>query len=127
MRPILAILLVITLGGCRSRPVVDTGPRVRHWIEALHGPDVKLRKEAAFKLGNLGLTDPVAVVPALTAALADADAAVRREAILALLKCGRSARAAAGALADVKRKDPDATVRDHAGKALKKLILNESG
>jgi HEAT repeat protein len=121
MKPILAVLLLISLAGCTARRVADTGPRVRHWIEALRGPDAKLRKEAAFKLGNLGLTDPDSVVPALTAALEDADARVRREAILALLKCGRSAKQAVGALTVVQRKDADAMVRDYAEKALEKL------
>jgi HEAT repeat protein len=121
MRPILAVLLLISLSGCKARPVADTGPRVRHWIEALRGPDAKLRKEAAFKLGNLGLTDPVSAVPALTTALEDVDAGVRREAILALLKCGPTAKQAVAKLTEVERKDHDAMVRDHAARALEKL------
>jgi HEAT repeat protein len=121
MRPILAFLLVIMLTGCRSRPVVDSAPRVRHWIETLRRDDARLRKVAAFKLGNLGLTDAGIVVPALMAALEDVDASVRREAILALLKCGPAAREAAGKLTEVERKDSDATVREYADRALKKF------
>ena len=121
MRPILVAAILIALGGCTSQPRPDTDSRVRHWIEALHGPDAKLRKEAAFKLGNLGLTDPATVVPALTAALKDPDAAVRCEAILAVVKCGPAANDAIGELTEVQQRDRDAKVRDYAGKALSKL------
>ncbi len=121
MRLALAATLLIALGGCSATPAPDTGARVRHWIEALHEPSAKVRKEAAFKLGNLGLTDPASVVPALTGALKDTDAGVRREAILALVKCGPAARDAAGALAHVQQRDRDARVRDYAAKALTRL------
>jgi HEAT repeat protein len=121
-----AFLLVLALGGCASRPAPDTDARVRHWIAALREPDAKLRKEAAFKLGNLGLTDPDLVVPALTGALKDTDAAVRREAILALVKCGAHAQEAEGLLAEMQRRDSDQQVRAFAGKALKSLVRDSA-
>jgi HEAT repeat protein len=120
MRLVLVAVLLIALGGCTARSP-DTGARVRHWIEVLRAPDAKLRKAAAFKLGNLGLTDPASIVPALTAALEDSDAAVRCEAILALVKCGSTARDAVSALTELLRKDRDSRVRDHAARALEKL------
>jgi HEAT repeat protein len=123
MRTVLAgtvVVFTILFSGCKGQLPPDTGARVRHWIEALRGPDARLRKEAAFKLGNLGLTDPATVVPALTGALKDTDARVRCEAILALVKCGPAAREAMPALNDI-RNDPDRQVRAYAGKALKKL------
>jgi HEAT repeat protein len=102
----------------------DTDARVRHWIDALHGGDARLRKEAAFKLGNLGQTDPALVVPALTGALKDADAGVRCETILALLKCGPTAREAVGPLTELQRADRDMRVREYAVKAVQKLTEN---
>jgi len=121
MRPILVAIVVISFSGCTGHPAPDTGKRVRHWLETLRQPDAKMRKEAAFKLGNLGLTDPASVVPALAAGLKDADAGVRREVILALLKCGPTAREAIPGLTEVQQKDRDARVRDYAAKALEKL------
>jgi len=53
MRPLLASVVLLSLSGCGGPLPPDTGARVRHWIEALRKPDAKLRKEAAFKLGNL--------------------------------------------------------------------------
>jgi HEAT repeat protein len=114
----------MTIGfcGCGSgQPPPDTGARVRHWLETLRKPEAKLRKEAAFKLGNLGNTDPATVGPALTAALKDADPAVRCEVILALLKCGQAARDAVAELSQIQRQDDDARVRDYAAKALAKI------
>jgi HEAT repeat protein len=90
------------------------------WAEALRAPDVALRKKAAFTLGNIGPTDP-AVLPALMGALKDADAGVRREVILALVKCGPAAREAVPALEQMRQNDRDAQVRDYAGRALEKL------
>lgn len=117
--------LAIALGGCGPAPDLDTSPRVEHWIETLEGPDAALHQEAAFKLGNLGPTDPERIVPALMAALHDPNAAVRREAILALLKCGPAASDAAPDLAEIEQNDPDHTVRGYAIKALEKLAAAE--
>ena len=119
MRSTLVALFLLSLCGCTPAP--DTGKRVQHWLETLRSPDARQRKEAAFKLGNLGLTDPETIVPALTAALKDNDAAVRCEVILALPKCGPAAKDAAASLRELQRKDPDAKVRDYAGQALDKI------
>src|SRR5713101_4928736 len=111
MKPGLFAILLIALSGCsQTQPTT----RVRHWVEALGAADAKLRKEAAFKLGNLGPTDSAVVLPALIGALKDADAQVRCEAILALLKCGPEAREAVAALTEVRGHDADAKVRDYA-------------
>jgi len=119
MRLTFFVILLLLLSGCAKAP--DTDARVRHWIETLRQPDAKMRKEAAFKLGNLGLTDPATVVPALTAALKDVEAGVRCEAILALVKCGPRAKEAIPELTEAQLKDRDAKVRDYAAKALKRL------
>jgi HEAT repeat protein len=96
------------------------GKPVSYWVQALQGPDPSLRKKAVFKLGNVGPTDAV-VCPALLGALKDADAAVRCETILALLKCGPSARNAIPTLTEMQQQDSDARVRSYAGRALETL------
>jgi HEAT repeat protein len=122
MRMLLSAIALLSLIGCNTGPTPpNTEARVRHWIEALHKPDAKLRKEAAFKLGNLGLTDPASVVPALMTALKDAEASVRCEAILALVKCGPAAKEAAARLTNIQKTDEDARARDYAAKALSKI------
>ncbi len=89
-------------------------------MAALGKADPKTRRLAVRKLGNVGLADP-AVLPALLGALGDPDAGVRREAVLAVLKCGPDARATAPRLAELRQRDPDPAVRDCAGRVLEKL------
>jgi HEAT repeat protein len=67
------------------------------------------------------LSDPATIVPALTGALKDGDPAVRREAILALMKCGPRAEDATPVLAGLAQRDPDSQTRSHASKAIQKL------
>jgi HEAT repeat protein len=117
VRRLLIALVLLSFVGCGKAPPTT---RVNHWIETLRSPDAKLRKKAAFTLGNLGTTDP-AVVPALRGALSDTDSAVRREAILALVKCGPLAGDAIPTLTQMQRRDPDARVRQCAAKAVEKL------
>jgi HEAT repeat protein len=119
-----AALALLVCGCAKVPPTLAGGKPVRHWVEALHGPDAKARRKAAAKLGNVGGADPV-VLPALTAALRDGDAGVRREAILALLKCGPGAREAAGPLAELRRRDRDPQVRACAAKALARMQAAE--
>ena len=117
----MAIVLVALGGGCgKKQPTLAGGKPVRHWVEALRAPDVRLRKQAAFKLGNVGPEDASAL-PALLGALQDRDAGVRREAILALLKCGPEAREAVPELTKLRQRDPDKQVRTYAARALEKL------
>jgi len=114
-------LLAVLLSSCsKERPMLAGGKPVSHWVEALKGPDAKLRKTAVTKLGNVGPADEV-VLPALLGALEDTDAAVRREAILALMKYGPGAREAVPRLVDLKRRDRDAQVRSYAARAVEKL------
>jgi HEAT repeat protein len=117
MRRILLVILLISLCGCgRPQPTMAG----RRWADALRDPDAKVRRKAAFTLGNIGPSDP-AVLPALIRAFKDSDAGVRCEAILALLKYGPGAQQAIPALAEVREKDREAKVRDYAAKALNKL------
>jgi len=117
----LLLLSLLPLCGCRkAQPIVSGGRPIGYWIKASHGPDATARKEAVFKLGNAGPTDPT-VLPALIAALKDSDARVRCETILALAKFGPDAKPADDALTEIQSHDPDPKARDYAAKALKKI------
>lgn len=116
-----ALPLALACGCTASQPTLSGGKPVDYWVESLRSsPDAKLRKEAAFKLGNVGPTDSKAL-PALVSALKDRDAAVRCEAILALVKFGSAALEASAVLAELRQHDHDPRVRTYATKALEKL------
>ena len=117
MRWVLLGMLLVWCSGCGQAPPTMAGGK---WAEALRDPDAKVRKKAAFTLGNIGPSDP-AVLPALIGALKDADAGVRCEAILALLKYGPEARGAVAALEELRQRDRDAKVRTCAARAVAKL------
>jgi HEAT repeat protein len=117
-RTALVILLISLCGGCGTGQPKMAGGK---WAEALRDPDAKVRKKAAFTLGNIGPSDPV-VLPALTGALKDADAGVRCEVILALLRYGPGAKEAIPDLTEVREKDRDAKVRAFAAKALERIL-----
>ena len=121
MRIVAVLIVAVFVSGCgRSGPPRAGGKPVDYWVQALRDPDPKVRKTAAFKLGNVGSADPTAL-PALREALQDRDAAVRCEVILALLKCGPEAEQAVPTLAEIRRRDPNARVRDYAARALEKI------
>ena len=114
MRFVATIGLAILMSGCsNAKPARPVG----HWVQALQDPDPRLRKQAAFNLGNIGPADPT-VFPALLGALRDRDAKVRCETIVALLKFGPDAKEAMPSLTNVQQQDPDARVRSYAAKAL---------
>jgi HEAT repeat protein len=113
----LLVVVLIPLGGCGRVQPTMAGSK---WAAVLRDPDAKLRKKAAFTLGNIGPSDP-AVLPALIGGLQDANADVRCEVIMALAKYGPGAREAIPALTEAQRQDRDATVRTCAAEALAKL------
>src|SRR5205085_2838518 len=96
------------------------GKPLDHWVKAAQDPDARQRKTAVCKLGNAGAGEAAAWT-ALCAALRDRDAEVRREAIVALMKCGPRAQEAVAILTELRGSDPDVQVRVFAGKALQKL------
>ena len=127
MRPknALAVLAVLLAGCGQTATPLSGGKPVEHWVKVIQGPDAGLRKTAVCKLGNAGAPDAEAWT-ALKGALRDRDTAVRREAILAIMKCGPRAQEAIPVLAELARQDPDAQVRQFAGKAAKKLRAETS-
>jgi HEAT repeat protein len=118
---LLAGLATTALIGCgKTEPTLAGGKPIAHWVDALKAPDPRVRKEAAFKLGNAGPIEPT-VFPAVVGALKDADARVRTEAVKSLVKFGPPAREAVPQLEDLKDRDNDARVRQAAARALEVL------
>jgi HEAT repeat protein len=117
MRFLSFAILLICLGGCCGAEPTMAGSK---WAGALRDPAAEARRKAAFTLGNIGISDP-AVLPGLLGALNDADAGVRCEAILGLLKYGPAAKEAIPELTEVQKKDRDPRVRRYAAKALARL------
>ncbi len=128
MKRALLIGLLLSAAGCirPSEPMLAGGKPVQHWLDALHRPVAKVRKEAVAKLGNVSDADPAAF-PAVLQALRDNEATVRREAIVALLKFDQHAEEAIPELSELRAHDPDATVRKFAQKALRKLQTKRQG
>jgi HEAT repeat protein len=121
MRWFVLAVVVLAAGGCKpAQPTQAGGKPVSYWVEALKGPDARLRKKAVGMLGNVGSAD-AAALPAVIGALKDADPAVRREAVFALVKFGPAAREAVPALTELCDRDEDPEVRSRAGKALEKI------
>ena len=122
-RILLALLPVLALNssGCGKPAVTLTGGKpVGHWVQALRSPDPRQRKEAVFKLGNVGTADPAAL-PALLGSLDDRDPIVRREVVLALVKLGPAAAEAVPKLVKLRESDRDPKVRGYAARAIDKL------
>jgi HEAT repeat protein len=120
---LLILSLVVTLSsGCghKAGPALSGGKPSGYWVKNATSPDRKFRLEAVAKLGNLGASNPE-VLTVLTAALHDADAQVRGEAVLALVKLGPDAKQVKPDLEALSQRDPDAKVRGYAAKALEKL------
>jgi HEAT repeat protein len=125
MRTVVILTLAGLVCGCGDgQPPRAGGKPAAHWAEVLKGPDVRARKTAARKLGNIGPADATAL-PALLGALKDRNPGVRCEVILALVKFGTAAREALPALAEARARDPSAEVRACAARALDRLRAGE--
>ncbi len=114
------ILVSLLLGCGQPKAMLAGGKPIDHWLKALQNPNPKVRKTAVTKLGNIGPADSAAVL-ALNGALKDSDAAVRCEAILALLRTGSPANEAIPTLREMQGKDRNPQVRSYAAQALAKL------
>jgi hypothetical protein len=119
LRSMCLVVAMIVFCGCGQSVPPLAGAK---WAAALRDPGVRVRKKAAFALGNIGLCD-TSVLPAVLAGLQDADGGVRCQAILALLKFGPAGRQAIPELDRMKQKDPDTKVRQYAARAMEQLSL----
>jgi HEAT repeat protein len=109
--------LAIALCGCGQALPPMAGAK---WAAALRDPNARVRRKAAFTLGNIGPSH-AAVLPALVAALEDADGGVRCQAILGLVKYGPAGRLAIPSLGRLQQKDPEIKVRQYAARAIEQL------
>jgi hypothetical protein len=117
----LGIAVCLMIGGCSrdsDAPVLSGGREVESWVAALQDANPQVRRQAVLKLGNVGDADP-AVEDALAGALADSDALVRRDAVLAVVKLEAPGEAVVTRLQALSRDDPDPAVRDAASRALR--------
>ena len=112
MRRLLLVSLAALLTGCGGKTTDE-------WVGELRSGNGAQRLHAVKALGETGAEAP-AVVPALTEALKDENAFVRRDAAVALGKIGPNARPAVPALLAA-RKEKERSVRKAAEEALKKI------
>jgi hypothetical protein len=118
---LLALSLIGTGCARRDQPLQVHGHSVSYWLEEMKKTDARSRQKAVAALTQVGATDD-AVIPALIDALKDRDLVVRDKAVLALFNIGPAAQDAVPALEEIAKNDSDATVRDHAAKALAKVL-----
>lgn len=114
------ILICLLIGCGQPKAMLAGGKPVSHWLKAMQSPDPKVRKAAVTKLGNIGPAD-AAALPAINCALRDSDAAVRCEAILALLRSGPAATESIQTLMEMQGNDRNTQVRSYAAQALAKI------
>jgi HEAT repeat protein len=107
-------LLVLCAGGCGDRG------RTEELIAQMHSQETAVRLHAIRALGERGPKSARAAVPALSEALRDSDAFVRRDAARALGQIGPAARDAAAALR-LAAKDRNPQVRKAAAEALQEI------
>jgi HEAT repeat protein len=116
-------VLLLSAAGCSSpddTPVLAGGHEVESWVEALKDSNPQVRRQAVLKLGNVGDDDPAAE-EALTGALRDTDALVRRDAVYAVVKLAKPGEAIIAELESMSRNDADPAVRDVAARALARI------
>ncbi len=122
--PIFSFLAIAVIAlGCRHEepgPLLAGGREVSSWVAALNDPKPDVRRQAVLKLGNVGEADPAAAI-GVASALRDSNMMVRRDALHAIVKFGQPAEETLDRLREMRRADPDPTVRDFAAKALTKF------
>jgi HEAT repeat protein len=124
---VLIASMVVGASGCGRNdqgPLLAGGREVSSWVADLSDPKPSVRRHAVLKLGNVGDADHAAA-EGLTRALRDSDVLVRGDAVHAVVKLKQPSEAIVERLQEMKRTDPDATVRDFAQRALAKLGRSE--
>jgi HEAT repeats len=124
---LIALLGTAAFPGCKGEergPTLAGGREVKSWVADLHSPKAQVRRQAVLKLGNVGDEDPT-VADALAEALHDADALVRCDAILAVVKLKQPGEVIKGQLETMSKTDKNDRARDLAGKALVRLGKTE--
>jgi HEAT repeat protein len=116
------VLIFIGFGCGPALEPIAGGKPVDHWIEASQNEDPKVRVEAIKKLGNIGNKVPEAISTIIDA-LADKSAAVRKEAIYAVVRNRRACAAAVPILDEMKDNDPDPAIRKIADEAYENLSI----
>ena len=118
----LATMAAVASGCSRKEqsPLLAGGREVSSWVADLKDPRPAVRRQAVLKLGNVGDADPAAA-DGLASALGDSDVQIRRDAVHAVVKLKQPGDGILTRLREMNRTDPDATVRDFAGRALAKL------
>ena len=122
--PAVVVILAGLAAGCAGKPVDPPGvwvggKPVEHWLEMIRASEPNLRAAAVDRLALVGGRDARAV-PAVIAALDDAEAVVRSGAVAAVSRLGPVAGAAAPRLERL-QEDPDPLVRSRAGVALARV------
>jgi HEAT repeat protein len=123
----LMVFMAASASGCgrnEQGPLLAGGREVSSWVAELSDPKPSVRRHAVLKLGNVGDADPAAA-EGLAGALRDSDVLVRGDAVHAVVKLKQPSEAIVERLQEMKRTDPDATVRDFAQRALAKLGRSE--
>ncbi len=125
----LAMILAGAAGGCGCGveprgPFLAGGREVQAWVADLKSPKPQVRRQAVMKLGNVGDEDPAAA-EALETALHDADALVRHDAVIAVVKLKEPGEGVVESLRAMAKSDQDPRARDAAAKALVKLGRGE--
>jgi hypothetical protein len=124
MKRLVASCLLLLSAGCgESEPNFQGQPR-SYWLAELKSSASTARMRAAHILGQHA-AEAKQAIPDLIKLLDDPAPLVRWMAAEALGKFGADARDAAPALKKLAAQDPEATVRDVAGRALQQMGLDE--
>jgi len=114
------VVVLLAVSGCKREvdgPILAGGREVKSWLADLHNPKPQVRRLAVLKLGNAGDADP-SVAEGLAEALRDADALVRRDAVLAVAKLTKPGKTVLGQLRVMSDTERDNLARDYARKAI---------
>ena len=123
MKRLVTACMLLLPAGCENEPSFQGRPR-SYWLAELKNPASTARMRAARVVGEHA-AEAKQAIPDLLTLLDDREPLVRWMAAEALGKFGPDGRVAAPALKKLAAQDPEARVRDVAGRALRQLGLDE--